>query len=268
MSFDLSILFSMRTIMTSETPEDGKWRAFKACMEATSPTIEPIVESVSGRQISLHVRLEGDATDQQIICALDDVCRAWSANITTGAALQLLVGNLLMAVQARGIHKQEPWGTFDAFVTKEIATKYGIELRTAYRCLELVSGLPHLTPEQTRIPTGKLLLAAKAVNAAPPQSKERVRMRVMERAGHEDVSIESFRAELKGAKLLRTSHRESHLKLVTLNFQVPVELAERWKRIVGNRPASLVFAEMVEAWGSRKGPARVHSAAEEHRVTA
>ncbi len=215
--------------------------------------IDPVAAMVAAHSVKVQVRLDEDATDQQIMAALDDACRAWAGNITTGAALQVLVGHILVAVKARGIHKRDPWGTFDLFVQREILGKYGIDTRTAYQCIEIATGLPDITPKEAkRIPAKTLLVAAQAVNDAAPSQKNRVRRKVLRMAERKDMTASDFREELKDANLLRVSQRNYRIRLVNLSFQVPVPVAERWKEIVGRRAASLVFAEWVEEHSAGK----------------
>lgn len=220
--------------------------------------IEPIAGRIASHSVAVQVKLDEDATDQQIMNALDDACRAWASNINTGASLQILVGHILVAVKAREIHKREPWGNFDTFVQKEIRDRYGIDTRTAYHCVEIVTGLPELTPKEAKhIPAKTLLVAAQAVNGAKPEDKARVRRKVLRMVESNDLTANDFRAQLKDAKLLRASQRNYRIRLVTLTFQVPVPVAERWAQITSKRAASLVFAEWVEehSAGKRKRPA-------------
>ncbi len=215
-------------------------------METALMIIEPVKELVAGHSVKVQVKLDEDATDQQILSALDDACRAWSTSIVTGAALQHLVGKILVAVKAREIHKREQWGTFEAFLEKEIQPRYGIDPRTAYQAIELVTGIPDLSPQQARIPAAKLLPVAQAVNQARPQNKKLIRDRWLKEAANKTERADEFRDRLKSAKLLRTSNRKSTLRLANISFRVSSAIAHAWIQYCGSRQQALVFAEWVE----------------------
>ncbi len=214
--------------------------------------IEPIKETVSTHTVKVQVSLDEDATNQEILRALDHTCKEWSGALAAGEKLEVLVGKLLLAVSRREIYADSEWGTLEAFVEKEVTIRHGISRSKAFDCMLIAENLPGVTGKQVKsVGSEKLLLVARAVKAAPREQKSRLRTKLLRQC--ETRSTDEFRAALRGRNLIRTRSSERKIQLVTISFQVPVELAEEWRRFVGSRSQAMALRELMDR---RKGAQR------------
>lgn len=180
--------------------------------------ITPIHLNISGHSDKFQVRLEEDASDNEIIIALHDACQQWSANIKTGDELRLAVGKLLLAVSERGLYKREPWGQMKVFLYEEIEKPFGIAWRTAYDAMQLAeAGFTNRDVKGSRITN--LLEIAKVVTAAPQEKRREIRQAWTARAKKPIKEFRTeFHAELNGTRMLR-SGRGPKLVRLTINVR-------------------------------------------------
>jgi hypothetical protein len=213
---------------------------------ATLIEIDPIRENVSGHTNRLQINLDEDAPDREIMRALAEACKEWSANLLTGIELQRSVGRILIAVRKREIYKQEPWNTFEAFLESEIEQRFHISLRQCWNAITVAEGIPDDVPKSILRAAGavNVLHVAQAVRDTEPRYRSRLRKTLLAKAATTPTA--EFKAQLAGRNLLRTRRTERGPRLVTVSFQVSTETAEDWRKILGRRSASIVFSQWVQ----------------------
>lgn len=231
--------------------------------------ITPVKAVVNGYSAKFQVTLDEDSTNDEILRALREGCKEWSANVKTGAALMLEVGKILLAVKVREIFRQEPWGSMDRFLEAEVEERFGIVKRTAYDAILLAETFPNMDDKRARkIRTSNLVLVARAVKHAPPAKRSRLRRRLLDRA--EETPVTEFR-EYLSKKSLRRVRAES--ALVGISVQVSRVVRDMLDKIAGDRSLSVVLSRMIadeydRLFGKRKPQGKQIAIETENRASA
>ncbi len=193
----------------------------------------------------LQIRLDEDATKEQVLVALESSLVELNRNLSTGTRLKQVVGQILVRIRDEKLYTQP---TFTEFLIETVEGRHGISKAIAYEAMGIVEHL-HLTPTQaSRIRQTNINLIVRAVKQAAPERKEKLEKTLLEKGAK--MPVKQFQAFVHRAHLIRKPVGGE--TLATLTFQVPASVAESWRRVVGDRRSSDVFAEMVRGCAKQK----------------
>lgn len=186
----------------------------------------------------LQIRLDEDATQNQVLVALESSLVELGRNLSTGTRLKQVVGQILARIRDEKLYPQP---TFTEFLIETVEGRHGISKAIAYEAMGIVDHL-HLTPSQAgKIKQTNINLIVRAVKQAAPERKEKLEKTLLEKGAK--MPVKQFQAFVERAHLIRKPVGGE--TMATLTFQVPASVADTWRRVVGERRSSDVFSDMV-----------------------
>lgn len=180
--------------------------------------ITPVNINIAGHTDKLQIRLDEDATDNEILIAVHDAGHQWSGNLKTSDEMRLGVGKVLLAVSERKLYRMEPWGDMRTFLEREIEKPFKIAWRTAYDAMKLAeAGFTNREVKHSRLTN--LLEIAKVVTKAPEEQRAEIKREWTPLAKKSIKEFKTeFHADLNGTKMLR-SGRGPKLVRLTINVR-------------------------------------------------
>lgn len=195
---------------------------------------------ISQPALKLELKLDARATREDVMQAVDEVCRSLVQLDATREVVSVSLGRLLALVQDRKLYQPE----FKSFERFRLATaeRYGLARSTISECLAIARALPQITDEQVRhIPKTNLALVARAAKEVP----RRKIPALLRQAEHRSVA--GFRESLDEQGLLkRGPGRETKPGIVVLTIRVSVGVARAWRAYVGEGDPGEVFAGLIK----------------------
>lgn len=206
----------------------------------------PLHETITGQAFNIRVNLSSTSTHAQAMSAVDTICTSLQRQEASVEHLRVILGRALVIVSEYKLHEPQ-YASFEQY-SRYVEEHYRLSRATIQNAMLVARRLPNVTAAQAEaIPMTALTLVARAAKDATPEHVEEL----LERA--QEVPFLQFQQELKDTGELPTPARGPQLPdgMVRLVFEVPVEVADHWKWLCGDRPQSEVFTDAVRLLAER-----------------
>lgn len=199
---------------------------------------DTVKESVALKAVNLTVALTAGSTHATAMRVIDSVCGALHSQEVSIEHTRRVLGKTLAVIQDAKLFEPE-FSSFEQF-SQHLTVKHRISRATLRDTLFIARRLPDLTDAHVEsIPMVSLSLVARAAKDAKPHD---VKMLLKDA---ERMPVNEFRTSVATRGLI--SSVESSIDSVTIKFNVSKAVGNKWFKLVGERDATTVFIDAVEA---------------------